>query len=650
MMKTNQKDIQPIVERVWRIGQTGETANPKPLSPVDNLMQYYNKAQHLEQPQEAANENVGLWQGFKNFAGTNGGRMLLGGLGTAAGVALTGGNFKDALGYGIVGAGNTAQNLYKKEQNAKAWAEKESDRLARKEELKEGHDLQYKIHAENIAAQAQARKDQYNNMERLLGIRNNFSILEPILQKRAMDNFIANGDFSDEQKDFLRNNQYGFNNDSYFQNILLNPSSSEESRNSALNYFGRKQALDKILNLPEPVPFKDFAQGMNYLKQSGADDKTLQNVASSYGYDFMSAANAKDYAPGDLGLLQFYMDQGKSLDDARLIVGNMTPEEKKRLEIDIYANKAAIDAGKDTYVHSTNAGTDFVYNERGKDNQLDRDMTLKRFESALPTIARREAEEAAQAMGVPVSEIYVQMRAKRQSEIREAAARVLKLMKETDNLGKPGFNELQTGVNNGTISADVANQQYGQDVFQAPVAKDNNDISNIRKEFNSLTSDYRSVGDAFARIKASYENPSPAGDLSMVFNYMKALDPGSVVRESEFANAENARAWFDEKGVPTGVKLAYEKAVNGGRLTDEQRKDFYNMAVNLFRAQQNQYRQAYNFYLGIVERNGWDPRDVLLDPYTGILNNTSGQTTAAQAAPDLSNISTEELLARLQNG
>lgn len=144
---------------------------------------------------------------------------------------------------------------------------------------------------------------------------------------------------------------------------------------------------------------------------------------------------------------------------------------------------------------------------------------------------------------------------------------------------------------------------------------DFNSIDSVRKEFNALTSDYRKVGDAFSRIKASYENPTPAGDLSMIFNYMKALDPGSVVRESEFANAENARAWFDNTNVPTFVRLAYEKAVKGNKLLPEQRKDFYDMAVKLFEAQKNSFDNHSQFYKGLAQRRGWDENDVISDPY-----------------------------------
>ncbi|MEM8882399.1 MAG: hypothetical protein AAGC82_17565, partial [Pseudomonadota bacterium] len=66
---------------------------------------------------------------------------------------------------------------------------------------------------------------------------------------------------------------------------------------------------------------------------------------------------------------------------------------------------------------------------------------------------------------------------------------------------------------------------------------DFSDRQGLRKEFIGQTTvkDFRKQAEAFGRIDASAFEPSPAGDLALIFNYMKVLDPGSVVRESEFA-------------------------------------------------------------------------------------------------------------------
>lgn len=50
-----------------------------------------------EQPLATNENDGGLWDGIKNFAGSMGGRMLLGGLETVSGVGLIGKNIRKPL-------------------------------------------------------------------------------------------------------------------------------------------------------------------------------------------------------------------------------------------------------------------------------------------------------------------------------------------------------------------------------------------------------------------------------------------------------------------------------------------------------------------------------------------------------------------------
>ncbi len=96
----------------------------------------------------------------------------------------------------------------------------------------------------------------------------------------------------------------------------------------------------------------------------------------------------------------------------------------------------------------------------------------------------------------------------------------------------------------------------------------------FRKEYNDQTKGYQEVKSAFGRVKASED--SAVGDLSLIFGYMKMLDPGSVVREGEFATAQNAT------GVPERVMNIYNKVVSGERLNAGQRKAFKGQAEKLY--------------------------------------------------------------------
>ncbi len=96
----------------------------------------------------------------------------------------------------------------------------------------------------------------------------------------------------------------------------------------------------------------------------------------------------------------------------------------------------------------------------------------------------------------------------------------------------------------------------------------------MRKEYNDQTKPYQEVKSAYGRVLSSED--SAVGDLSLIFGYMKMLDPGSVVREGEFATAQNAA------GVPERIMNIYNKVASGERLNKSQRESFKGQAKGLY--------------------------------------------------------------------
>lgn len=109
-----------------------------------------------------------------------------------------------------------------------------------------------------------------------------------------------------------------------------------------------------------------------------------------------------------------------------------------------------------------------------------------------------------------------------------------------------------------------------------PVAKRTEAETALRKEYNTQTAPFKEVQSSYRRVKAA--EPTGAGDVALVYGYMKMLDPGSVVREGEFATAEKTA------GIPSAVVNAYNKAISGKRLTDDQRNIFKRQAGGLYNA------------------------------------------------------------------
>lgn len=139
-------------------------------------------------------------------------------------------------------------------------------------------------------------------------------------------------------------------------------------------------------------------------------------------------------------------------------------------------------------------------------------------------------------------------------------------------------------------------------------AKQREEAGKLVKDYvgNAATKDFQKQAGAYTRVVQSAKNPSPAGDLSLIFNYMKVLDPGSVVRESEFATAAGARAELtraQESGtvIPAVVAQAMQRVETGLRLLPEQRQDFVNRAGMLYQGAVEQHAPFRNFYAGKVE-------------------------------------------------
>jgi hypothetical protein len=124
----------------------------------------------------------------------------------------------------------------------------------------------------------------------------------------------------------------------------------------------------------------------------------------------------------------------------------------------------------------------------------------------------------------------------------------------------------------------------------------------IRKEITANTKEFVKVRDSFGRIKVAQD--SPAGDISLVFNFMKMLDPGSVVREGEFATAAEA------EGVPGRILNTYNRLLTGERLTPKQRKDFASQAGKLFGSAKKGAKRVVDQRLSIGKRFGLTRQDV----------------------------------------
>lgn len=144
----------------------------------------------------------------------------------------------------------------------------------------------------------------------------------------------------------------------------------------------------------------------------------------------------------------------------------------------------------------------------------------------------------------------------------------------------------------------------------APIGPDKDMLAGekgLRDRFIAVTDEFKSQNDAYGRIIASTKNPSPAGDLSLIFNYMKLLDPGSVVRESEFATAAASGSFGDR------IKAMVEQLRSGKRLSDEQRNDFIARAGALYDESMKNFDARKRHFSELASGSGYRPESVAIE-------------------------------------
>lgn len=139
---------------------------------------------------------------------------------------------------------------------------------------------------------------------------------------------------------------------------------------------------------------------------------------------------------------------------------------------------------------------------------------------------------------------------------------------------------------------------------------------------------YQKLRSTWQKIDVAYnqaynpdtENPQVA-DVSMIFNFMKMLDPGSTVREGEYATAKNTG------GIAQNIINSYNAARGGGFLSDGQRADFRNTAWELINAEASNVQKINENFTALGEKFGISTDNILedLSEYGSLVKGEDGE-------------------------
>ena len=130
---------------------------------------------------------------------------------------------------------------------------------------------------------------------------------------------------------------------------------------------------------------------------------------------------------------------------------------------------------------------------------------------------------------------------------------------------------------------------------------------------------YQGVRNAYEHVQSAATQNTGAGDVALVYGFMKMLDPTSVVREGEYATAEQTA------GLPQQVVGLYNKLLSGQRLTPQQKEQFVQAAQGVYEdavGNLNDINQQFT-----TRAQGWNvnPSNFLIQPETYQPVNLGGQ-------------------------
>jgi hypothetical protein len=120
------------------------------------------------------------------------------------------------------------------------------------------------------------------------------------------------------------------------------------------------------------------------------------------------------------------------------------------------------------------------------------------------------------------------------------------------------------------------------------------------------------LAQAFEKVQVAALNPSGAGDISLIYGYMKILDPNSTVMQGEQATAQNAGS------VPESIRAKYNSIIGGEKLDPNVRADFLNQARLIVESQRTMANDVRDRYSELARAYGLKPEQIVFDPFKRI--------------------------------
>ncbi len=116
-------------------------------------------------------------------------------------------------------------------------------------------------------------------------------------------------------------------------------------------------------------------------------------------------------------------------------------------------------------------------------------------------------------------------------------------------------------------------------------------VRDLNSDINGFSKNYSAMRGAAENLQALGKRNTPAAQLGMIFNYMKSLDPQSVVREGEQVQVKRTDGIFGTLG------NYVSQLSNGKMLNNEQVQDLINTSKLMANTEGEKFNQQMDDYL-----------------------------------------------------
>jgi len=246
------------------------------------------------------------------------------------------------------------------------------------------------------------------------------------------------------------------------------------------------------------------------------------------------------------------------------------------------AEKAPVEL-KDAIAKADKAEADAITAQAVAKNAAEREKALLDLEKARAEKAQIEAKYADQ---LAVADIK-----KKAADLGLTKAQTNEVLVRTNKLG------IET--KKAALELEVFKQTGGVDSEKIFAQEEK-----IRKEWQGRSKVYSELQGTFKNIQTSATSGTGAGDIALITAFMKMLDPGSVVRETEFATARDTAGLFIQ------LQNKLEKAKNGQFLDPKQRQDYVNLSKQYLASAQKKAEQEKKDLSLVVKNYKLNPENV----------------------------------------